>query len=60
MEQQSAVFQLAQWIFGISALLGGADLAQSGGGWSMEALELLNCLVSGTLVFIIQSFLPVP
>lgn len=48
MEQQSPVFQLAQWIFGISALLGGADLAQSGGGWSMEALELLNCLVSGT------------
>lgn len=48
------------WSFGISAVLGGADLAQSGGGCSMEALELLNCLVSGTLVFIIQSFLPVP
>lgn len=45
----------------VLAFLGDADLAKSrGGGWPTEALELLNCLLSGTFVFIIQRFLRVP
>lgn len=45
----------------VLAVLGDAELAKSlGGGWLIEALDLLNCLVSGTFVFIIQRFLPVP
>lgn len=59
-EQQSPGLQLPD-AKRVLAVLGDAELAKSlGGGWLIEALDLLNCLVSGTFVFIIQRFLPVP
>lgn len=44
-----------------SSFSAATELAKSlAGGWLIEALDLLNCLVSGTVMFIIQRFLRVP